>query len=797
MPIRHFEPRVASFSVLRFRFPWPVVLSAVGLLVASFGFSASLWADQLQRGKSIYAKQCLSCHGQGGRGETDGYEDKLIGDASIGELTQVIVETMPEEDPDRCVGDDAKAVAEFIHESFYSEVAQLRGRPARRQLSRLTGSQMQQSLADLYQHFFSAPSRTEKRGLNASYFNSARWDKKQLKLERVDPVLDFDFARESPVDGVEAAQFYIHWSGSLQIEHTGRYEIVVESTCSMKMRFGHNDHVLIDNHVQSAGKTEFRRTLNLIGGRQYPLQIEFIQRKRKTELPPAKIALRWVPLGGTESVIPPENLLPISLPNTFALQTKMPPDDRSYGYDRGTHVDRQWNDAVTAAALEFGAVAGKEIWPQYRRKHRSESDENRARLRGFLTELATVAFREPIDAETQKLYVDDQLDAAADDQIAIARSCLLIITSPRFLYPMLDQDAPTSHRVATRLTLTLFDSLPADQKLHDQIEKDQLKLDQQDAVDQIRKIAWQMSDDPRLHGKVMEMFYEWLNVDPAAEISKDPEQFKGFDGSLILDLRRSLDQSLSDIFWSDSSDYRQLFLRDWNWTNQPLEQFYGEGWVGVDSGNQQGLVKSKPASGRTFGVLSHPLVMSQLSYYNTTSPVHRGVFLIRRVMGRTLRPPNEALTPLNPDLHPGLTTRQRIELQTGEVKCQVCHQKINPLGFPLENFDAVGRYRTEEHGKPIDASGSYVTRDGETIKFTSPADLAKFLAGNESAHRAFVERVFEHFAKQPLAAYGNEVAEDLVMRFRESGFHMRRLIVDIAVVVATQQLDQENSNETT
>lgn len=795
--MRHCTAIAAIFLPLRSE---SMCLATV-LLLSSVLLPNVGWAEQIQRGQSIYTKHCLSCHGEGGRGKTENYEDKLVGDASIGELTEVIANTMPEEDPDLCVGEDARAVAEFIHASFYSEAAQLRNRPARSQLSRLTGSQLQQSLADLYQHFFSAPRRIEKRGLSASYFNAGRWDKKQLKLERIDPVLDFDFGREAPVDDVEAKQFYIHWSGTLQIEHTGRYEIVVESTCSMKMRFGHQDYVLIDNHVQSAGKTEFRRTLNLIGGRQYPLQIEFIQRKRKTELPPAKIALRWVPPGGTEEVIPVENLLPTSLPSTFALQTKLPPDDRSYGYERGTRVDRQWNDSVTAAALEFGTAAGKDLWPQYRRKHRKDADENRARLRGFLTELATVAFREPIDAETKKLYIDDQLDAAADDQIAITRSCLLIITSPRFLYPMLDQDAPISNRVATRLALTLFDSLPVDQKLLDQIKQNRFQFDPKDAEseirERIRETAWQMSDDPRLHGKVMQMFYEWLDVDPAAEISKDPEQFKGFDGQLILDLRRSLDQSLSDIFWSESSDYRQLFLRDWNWTNKPLQQFYGEGWVPSDQSQPQRLVKSKPAAGKTFGVLTHPLVMSQLSYYDTSSPVHRGVFLIRRVMGRTLRPPDEALTPLNPDLHPDLTTRQRIELQTGEAKCQVCHKRINPLGFPLENYDAVGRFRTQDHGKPIDATGSYVTREGKTVKFSSPADLATFLAGNQAAHRAFVERVFEHFVKQPLAAYGNGVAEDLVKRFRESDFHMRRLIVDIAVVAATHQLDQENNNEAT
>lgn len=797
-------PAPAANRVLRTRWSFRIALTLATVIGVLLGVPPVVSAadpdiadPELERGRQIYADQCLSCHGEGGKGETEDYEKPLIGDASIGELAEIIADTMPEEDPEKCTGEDAAAVAQFIYESFYSEAARLRNRPARQQLSRLTGTQVRQSLADLYQHFFAPPYRMNERGFNASYFNSGRWDKKELKVERVDPVLDFDFGRESPVEGVEPTEFYIHWSGSLQVEHTGRYEIVVESTCSMKLRFGHHDHVLINNHVQSEGKTEFRRALSLIGGRQYPIQIDFTQRKRKTELPPAKFSLRWVPPGGTETVIPPENLIPSTLPSTFALQTKLPPDDRSYGYDRGTRVDRQWDEAITAAAFEFGAIAGQELWPQYKRKHRQDPDENRARLRGFLEELATTAFRAPLSEPAKKLYVDDQVAAAEDDLLAIARSCLLIIKSPRFLYPLLDHDAPHSNRVANRLALVLYDSLPSDDWLLDQVRKDAFALENGDAENRVRQTAEKMVNDPRLHGKVMEMFFDWLHLDPAVEIAKDPEQFAGFDKAMILDLRRSLEQTISEVFWSDSSDYRQLFFKDRNWTNARLGEFYGEGWIPSGESQSIELVHSQPSNNKTFGVLTHPMVMSRLSYFDATSPVHRGVFLLRRVMGRTLRPPNEAFTPLDAELHPMLTTRERLELQTGDAKCQVCHSKINALGFPLENYDAVGRFREQERGKPIDASGGYISRDGQEHKFASAGELASFLAENEHAHRAFVERAFEHFAKQPLAAYGEQVANDLVKQFRDSGFHMRRLIVEIAVVVATQQLDQGYNNEST
>lgn len=741
-------------------------------------------------GKSIYVRQCASCHGASGEGNTDHYEAALVGDDSLGELTELIADTMPEEDPDACVGDDAAAVAQYIYDSFYSPAAQLRNRPARQQLSRLTANQLQQSLADLYQHFYGSADRQERGGLSASYFDDDRYNKKKRILERVDPIIDFDFGREPPIEGVNADKFYITWEGALSVEHTGRYEIVLETSCSAKLHFGHYDHVLIDNHVQSEGKTEFRRTLQLIGGRLYPISLWFIQRKRKTELPPARVSLRWVTPGGVECVIPPENLIPRGTVSTFALQTKLPPDDRTYGYDRGTSVDRQWDDAVTRAAFEFGDAAARDLWPHFRRRNKSLSDDNRERLRAFLNQLVGIAFRAPIDDTTRAVYIDRQLEAEPDDAQAIRRVCLLTLKSPRFLYPSLDAGAPVTQRVANRLSMILHDSLPSKKWLLDEIKRDRMSGDPKKAEARIREVASRMLEDPRLHGKAMALFYRWLEIDPAEEIVKD-KRFEGFDGELVGQLHRSLQRKLAEVFWSESSDYRQLFTDNRVWTNQRLASFYGSTWELDGDAKPHDLARSVE-DGHRGGVLTHPLLMSDLSYHDTTSPIHRGVFLIRHVLGRTLRPPNEAFTPFNPELHPSLTTRERVQLQTGETKCQVCHDKINGIGFALENYDAAGRYRLKEREKPIDATGYYVTRTGDRAEFSSAAELAGFLADNEDAHRAFIERVFEFFVRQPINAFGTDTSDKLLSQFRASDYNMRKLIQEIAVLVAMRELQQED-----
>ena len=94
----------------------------------------------------------------------------------------------------------------------------------------------------------------------------------------------------------------------------------------------------------------------------------------------------------------------------------------------------------------------------------------------------------------------------------------------------------------------------------------------------------------------------------------------------------------------------------------------------------------------------------------------------------------------------------------------------------------MGKFREQERDKPINALGSYVTRAGQEDTFQNAQELANFLASSDDAHRAFVSRAFQHFVKQPVAAYGPDQLDELTKKFRESGFNVRNLLVEIAVV---------------
>jgi hypothetical protein len=378
--------------------------------------------------------------------------------------------------------------------------------------------------------------------------------------------------------------------------------------------------------------------------------------------------------------------------------------------------------------------------------------------------------------DERKVYVDHHFEAAPDADLALKRVILLALKSPRFLYvDGSSSDAkPDSYTVAARLALAMWDSLP-DEQLRGAAERNELST-----REQVTAQAQRMLGDVRTRAKMREFFHQWLFVDRMHEMAKDAEQYPDFDAALVSDLRVSLDLWLDDVLWSDAADFRQLLAADSLYMNGRMAKFYG-----VEMPAEADYEKVS-REGQT-GVLTHPLLMAGFAYHATSSPIHRGVFVARKLLGRTLRPPPEAVTPLSPDLHPNLSTRERTIEQTNAKTCQSCHAMINPLGFSLENFDAVGRFRQREKEKDIDATGSYNTLAGERVNFTGPRELAAFLSASPEAHTAFVDQLFHYTVKQPIRAHGTEAEERITKSFVDNGFNIQKLLVEIATTAALRE----------
>jgi hypothetical protein len=738
------------------------------------------------------------------------HDEPLYGDRSIADLAKIIVETMPEDDPGILTDEEATSVAQYIHETFYTAEARARNKPPRIELSRLTVRQYQQSIADLIGTFREKAAIDDARGLAGAYHNDRRFARDKKVLDRIDQQIDFDYADKSPGENLGAEEFSIRWQGSIIIEDTGDYEFVVKSQNGVRLWVNDVDRALIDEWVSSGTEPrEHKATLRLLGGRAYPIRLDTFKFKEKS----ASIQLSWRPPFKALETIPARHLTPSRVPETMVVSTAFPPDDSSTGYARGTSVSKIWDKATTDAAIEVADYVVEHLdeltgarRPGERRKGRSPSDEaggNRGKRdddrRGednrqeraiqLCTRLAERAFRRPLADEQKKFFVDARFEETTDVDTAVKRSVLLILKSPRFLYPEIDAtlrgaSAGAGHRdylVATRLALALWDSLPddpllsaaADGRLH--------------TGDQVAEQAERMLADSRAKAKVREFFHHWLPFDEAEDVSKDPETFPGFDEALVADLRTSLDMFVDDIVWSEASDYRQLVLANHWFVNQRLASFYGLP-APADGGFHKVTVDAKQRA----GVLTHPYLLSALAYHKSSSPIHRGVFVTRKLLGRVLRPPPMAIQFMDGSFDPHMTMREKVAELTKSQACQTCHSVINPLGFSLEHYDAVGRFRTAEKERPIDATGELTTLTGELVRLTGARDLAEHAAASEEAHQGFVQQLFQNAVKQPAAAYGVDTSDRLTRLFAESDYNMRKLMMEIAKVAALQGVERSS-----
>jgi len=164
------------------------------------------------------------------------------------------------------------------------------------------------------------------------------------------------------------------------------------------------------------------------------------------------------------------------------------------------------------------------------------------------------------------------------------------------------------------------------------------------------------------------------------------------------------------------------------------------------------------------------------------------VFLTRNIIGRALKPPPMAVAFKDADFAPGMTMREKVAELTRPQACQTCHSVINPLGFSLEEFDAVGRLRSKEGERDIDTVSDYLTDEGRTVRLAGARDVAQFAVTSEHAQEGFIEQLFHQLVKQPVAAYGENTMDNLRQSFVDSSFNLQQLLVEIAAVSARHGL---------
>jgi hypothetical protein len=759
-----------------------VGLAVVGVAVLAFAgrqgqryYKKNLAAPRA--GEAVYRQDCMSCHGPVGEGVAGKSDEPLVGEKSVAALAKYVAREMPEDDPGTLSMADATAAAEYVHQAFYSAEARARNHPPRIELAHLTVRQYRESIADLLGSLRGAAGTTESGGLAAVYRERPERDPKKPDRNRpevtfkkqVDPVIDFDFGANAPEKGTYAAQFSINWTGSVLAPDTGEYEFRVTSPNGVRFYVnppegGNEKNALIDLWVSSGMSRSAHASVFLLGGRSYPIKVEFFKFKDKT----AGLKLEWRPPGGDWTVVPRSQLSPTWSSHVNVVSVPLPPDDGSIGYERGSSVSREWTEAVAKGALQVSAMIGPGVFGLAGTK--ADAPDRAEKLKAFSLRFAQLAYRRPLTDEQKADLVAIYAGAVAPE-VAAKRAFIFTLSNPAFLYPGIGpQD---DYAVASRLALALWDSVP-DAPLLKSAAAGQLKTEAQ-----VRQHAQRMMKDPRAKAKLRDFLHDWLHVEEGAEIAKDQKEYPGFDQGLVMDLRTSLDLFTENIVWSEQSDYRQLLLGDTILMNQRLAKFYGQQVAPGD-----GFQPVKMDADQRAGVLTHPYLLATFSYTKSTSPIHRGVFVTRNILGRMLKPPPMAIAFMDDKFDPSFTMREKVTELTSKPACMSCHVTINPLGFSFERFDAVGRVRATDNRKPVDPVSEYVAADGSVLRLTGARDVGVHAAESQAGQAGFVRNLFHSLVKQPPAAYSPELVGLLTDKFRADGFHVRNLAVEVAVVAA-------------
>ena len=354
------------------------------------------------------------------------------------------------------------------------------------------------------------------------------------------------------------------------------------------------------------------------------------------------------------------------------------------------------------------------------------ADETRC-AETILSGLARRAFRRPVTDEDLTLlmgFYDAGRDGASFDA-GIQSALEVMLVDPNFLFRV-EQDpagvAPgTPYRLndvelASRLSFFLWSSLPDDELLDLAIRgrlKDPTVIDQQ---------VERMLHDRRSDALLNNFFGQWLLVRNVSAVQPDPKAFPDFDENLRRALERETTLFLETQLREDRSAL-ELMTADYTFLNERLAKHYG-----IPKVYGSHFRRVTYPDDRRAGLLGQGSVLMVTSYSNRTSVVQRGKWILENLLGAPPPPPPPNVPPLeNTKVEGGL--RKRMEQHRRNPVCAACHAQLDPLGFALENFNGIGRWRTTDEHAPIDASG--VMPDGET--FSGPVDFRAALLTHREA----------------------------------------------------------------
>ena len=437
----------------------------------------------------------------------------------------------------------------------------------------------------------------------------------------------------------------------------------------------------------------------------------------------------------------------------------------------------------------------------------SGQSSRRTAARKIFAHHAPRVFRRPvgkneIDRLVKFFDAAQNRDESFEDSVKLGLKSLLV--SPNFLFrveetqpiaasrkarpPATKDGAPSAiqahavnnYELASRLSYFLWSSMPDEEllklaaagKLHDPATLES----------QVRRMLL----DTKARSFADNFASQWLRVRELITITQpDNKKFPEFS----IQLRNALYEEPIEFFHALLRENRSLLEiidADYTFMNERIAKHYGIEGVRGDRLQRVSLTDSNRG-----GVLGMGAVLTLTSYPRRTSPVLRGKWVLEEILGTPPPPPPPLVNSLPQDDKPreGLTFRQRLEQHRAKADCAGCHKRMDPLGFGLESFDAIGQWRTEISGEPVDASGEMTT--GE--KFTGPAELKKLLLNRtDDFTRNLTEKMLAYALGRGLEYYDAPVVKQISKAVQQDEFRAVTLVNEI---VKSYPFQHRRSNE--
>jgi len=399
---------------------------------------------------------------------------------------------------------------------------------------------------------------------------------------------------------------------------------------------------------------------------------------------------------------------------------------------------------------------------------------------GFVTSFGKRAFRRPLTGDEAQAFntLFSGLNATRGYSAAVELTMQAFLQSPQFLYRLDSERAATpetgavaldSYQLAARLSYFLTGSMP-DAQLFAVADAKALS-----SSAEIETQARRLLETSRAKAMVRDFNQQWLQLDQLSGLARNPPQGMADVKGIGADYRESLQQFLDQVFWEHGT-LQSLFQSPATFVNARLG-----GVLGL-SAPATGFGVVSDAPGRV-GLLSQPGLMAMLAHADQSGPIQRGVFVRQRLLCLDVPPPPPGLNPVPPDPDPNLTTRERFRVHTASSSCSGCHKLIDGAGFGFENYDELGRYRTQENGLTVDASGEMLATGEAAVDgpYNGVAELSKRLALSQRVERCLATNWYRYaMGRVETEADGCSLRE-VEQKFSASGGQFKELLVAVSL----------------